>query len=108
MAWARPSPSNWWLWENLDNAQTGIHDYFMWLKYGFGRGCQQISVDVRTGRIHRDDALIWLKHSGEHILGEYLGESPMSLLTALGAWDSFADVRSRFTNRDIHPCSPSA
>ena len=23
--------------ENLDNFQTGIHDYFKYLKYGFGR-----------------------------------------------------------------------
>ena len=23
--------------ENLDNHQTGIHDYFKFLKYGFGR-----------------------------------------------------------------------
>jgi hypothetical protein len=47
-------------WENLDNAQTGLHDWFMWLKYGFGRGCQQISVDVRAGLHQREHALAWL------------------------------------------------
>jgi hypothetical protein len=52
-----PSEANWWEWENLDNAQTGIHDYGMFLKYGFGRLASQISVDVRNGLIHRDAAL---------------------------------------------------
>jgi hypothetical protein len=62
---APPCVANWWTAENLDNAQTGLHDYFMWLKYGFGRGCQQISVDVRTGRIKREHALVWVEeHDG--------------------------------------------
>lgn len=56
-----PTHANWWRAENLDNAQTGIHDYFMWLKYGFGRGCQQISVDVRAGLVKREWALPWVQ-----------------------------------------------
>jgi hypothetical protein len=55
-----PCTANWWPAENLDNAQTGLHDYFMYLKYGFGRGCQQISVDVRSGRESRGFALNWV------------------------------------------------
>ena len=54
-----PTNRNWWRGENLDNAQTGLHDWFMLRKYGFGRGCQQISVDVRTGACPRQDALPW-------------------------------------------------
>lgn len=61
-----PCVSNWWSWENLDNAQTGLHDYFGWLKYGYGRGCAQISVDVRAGRIDRESALQWVEvHDGD-------------------------------------------
>lgn len=52
-----PSPANWWPAENLDNAMTGIHDFGMFCKYGYGRLCAQISVDVRHGRISRDSAL---------------------------------------------------
>jgi hypothetical protein len=55
-----PSEANWWWHENLDNAQTGLHDYFMFRKFGFGRGCQQISCDVRSGRVDRDTALRWV------------------------------------------------
>lgn len=57
LQYKRPWYSNYWEWENLDNAQTGMHDYFMFLKYGFGRACTQLSVDIRNGRISRDDAL---------------------------------------------------
>lgn len=61
-----PTEANWWRGENLDNAQTGLHDYFGWLKYGYGRGCAQISVDVRAGRISRENALEWVKmHDGQ-------------------------------------------
>lgn len=60
-----PSPANWWPWENLDNAQTGIHDYMMYRKYGYGRGCAQISVDVRNGLVSRETALRWVEeHDG--------------------------------------------
>lgn len=58
---ASPTRANWWTWENLDNAQTGLHDYFMYRKYGFGRGCAQISVDVRSGRVARHYALDWVR-----------------------------------------------
>lgn len=51
-----PTSANWWPAENLDNAQTGLHDYFGFLKYGYGRASAQLSVDVRTGRITRAHA----------------------------------------------------
>jgi N-acetyl sugar amidotransferase len=52
-----PSTANYWRGENEDNAMTGIHDYFMARKYGYGRLCAQISVDIRCGLISREDAL---------------------------------------------------
>jgi hypothetical protein len=61
MVQSLPSAANWWPAENLDNAQTGLHDRLMFLKYGFGRGCQQISVDVRMGMIDRAQALAWVE-----------------------------------------------
>lgn len=58
---ATPSPANWWRWENLDNGHTGLHDFQCWLKYGYGRLCAQISVDVRAGRVSRDHAINMVK-----------------------------------------------
>jgi N-acetyl sugar amidotransferase len=43
--------------ENLDNYQTGIHDYFKFLKFGFGRATDIACLHVRRGRISRRDAL---------------------------------------------------
>lgn len=52
-----PSPANYWNHENLDNAQTGLHDYMMYRKYGYGRASAQLSVDVRAGLVPREAAL---------------------------------------------------
>jgi N-acetyl sugar amidotransferase len=60
-----PTPANYWAHENQDNGQCGVHCYFMFLKFGFGRGCSQISVDIRNGLISREDALKWVEeHDG--------------------------------------------
>lgn len=52
-----PYPGAYWPFENLDNAQTAIHDYGMYLKYGYNRCCTQLSVDIRAGKISREQAL---------------------------------------------------
>jgi len=99
-----PSPANWWKAENLDNAQTGIHDHFMWLKYGFGRGCQQISVDVRAGRVERDYALAWVEDC-DHLFPEvYAGVPFAEVMERLGmnGLRDFAPLVERFTDKAIH------
>ena len=98
-----PSPSNWWTWENLDNAQTGIHDYFMFLKYGFGRGCQQISVDVRAGLIKREHALQWVDEHDGMPPREYAGVSLYEVLDRIGMKpERFQQLREQFTDKAIH------
>lgn len=98
-----PAPSNWWRAENLDNAQTGLHDHFMWLKYGFGRGCQQISVDVRTGRIERDYALAWVKDCDGIFPEEYAGVKVGEVLERIGMTHAQLDeVMRRFTDKAVH------
>lgn len=52
-----PCETNWWNHENLDNAQTGLHDYLMYSKYGYNRAAAQLSVDVRAGLVTRKHAL---------------------------------------------------
>lgn len=60
-----PCKANWWSFENLDCFVTAWHDHGMYRKFGFGRGCAQISIDVRSGRIGRDEALEWVRvHDG--------------------------------------------
>ncbi|MBN8195899.1 MULTISPECIES: N-acetyl sugar amidotransferase [Thalassospira] len=88
--------------ENLDNHQTGIHDYFKFLKFGFGRATDIASNHVRRGRILRKDALEMVKrHDGKYPhtclgkpLDEILCEIDMSR-------DEFERVCDRFTNKRI-------
>ena len=47
--------------ENLDNLHTGIHDYFKFLKFGFGRATDIASLHIRRGRISRKQGLDLVK-----------------------------------------------
>lgn len=100
----RPSVANWWPWENLDNAQTGIHDHMMWLKYGFGRAAQQLSVDIRNGRIHRDDAA-QICHQSDGLFPEtYAGVTIDEVLDRIGITRERLEVIMwQFTNQSVHP-----
>jgi len=57
-----PSNSSWWSYENLDNAVTGLRDHQMFRKFGYGRMASQISVDIRNGRITREEAIRNVKY----------------------------------------------
>jgi N-acetyl sugar amidotransferase len=92
-----PSPANWWSFENLDNAQTGIHDHGMFRKYGFGRLCQQISVDVRRGLVSRDRALDIVCESDGLFPYRYAGVTVDEMLAALDQ-----DMDWLISNLDAH------
>lgn len=98
-----PCAGNWWRSENLDNAQTGLHDWFGWLKYGYSRGTAQISVDVRAGRIQREHALSWLAQH-EHLFPQfYMGVHWHEVLDRIGmSVAQFRECEKRFTNTVIH------
>jgi hypothetical protein len=76
----------------------------MWLKYGFGRGCQQISVDVRAGLLSREHALVWLAdHEGVSPPYDYAGVSVYEVLARIGVSpDEMATLASRFSNGAVH------
>jgi N-acetyl sugar amidotransferase len=98
----KPSPANWWAHENLDNAQTGLHDHGMFRKYGYGRGCAQISVDVRAWRVARDAALAWvLEHDGL-FPQVYAGVPYGDALGRIGLGpEAFRSALDRFTNWEL-------
>jgi len=43
--------------ENLDDAIVAVHDYLKFVKFGFGRATDHACLDVRNGRITRDEAV---------------------------------------------------
>jgi len=88
--------------ENLDNHQTGIHDYFKYLKFGFGRATDIACLHVRRGRITRDDAIeLVKKHDGAYpwtCLGKPLKDILAKIDMTVEEFDKICD---RFTNRKI-------
>lgn len=103
MSWILPSKANWWAWENLDNFQTGIHDFFAWLKYRYTRGCAQISVDIRSGRVSRGKAIEWLQDEPARAFPKhYMGADIRDVLERIGMSQSrFDDCVRRFDNRGL-------
>ena len=88
--------------ENLDNHQTGIHDYFKFLKYGFGRATDLVSVSLRRERITRLQGLELIKlHDGKYPW-TYLGKPLEEILDRIGLTiKEFDLICDRFTNREL-------
>lgn len=88
--------------ENLDNHQTGIHDYFKFLKFGFGRATDIACLHLRRGRITRQDALEMVrKHDGK-FPWTYLGKPLEDILEPLEmSVEEFVKICDRFTNKKI-------
>lgn len=97
-----PSTSNWWNFENLDNAMTGLHDYMMHKKYGYGRACPQLSVDIRNGLITRDVALQELEHIGCRFPHHYMGVPIKDVIERLDmTLKELQNTVYKFTNKEI-------
>ena len=88
--------------ENLDNYQTGIHDYFKYLKFGFGR-CTDISNNhLRRGRMERSNALSKIKKYDHLVPYICHGQSLEVTLRNIGiSMDEFQVIKDRFTNSDL-------
>jgi N-acetyl sugar amidotransferase len=88
--------------ENVDNHQTGIHDYFKFLKFGFGRATDIASLHARRGRILREDAIELVKMHDGKFPWTYLGKPLEKILEPLDmSVDEFIKVCDRFTNKKI-------
>lgn len=88
--------------ENLDNHQTGIHDYFKFLKFGFSRATDIACLHVRRGRITRQDAVEIVKARDGKFPWTYLGKPVQDILEPLDmTTDEFIKVCDRFTNKKI-------
>lgn len=88
--------------ENLDNLQHGIHDYFKFLKFGFGRSTDIACLHVRRGRITRQDALQMVKMHDGKFPWTYLGVAIEKILEPLDMGiDEFISICDRFTNKSI-------
>lgn len=88
--------------ENLDNHQTGIHDYFKFLKFGFSRATDIACLHVRRDRITRQDALEIVKRNDGKFPWTYLDKPLEDILDPLEmSVDEFIKVCDKFTNKRI-------
>ena len=91
--------------ENLDNAHMGVHDYFKFLKYGFGRASDLASMHIRRGRLTRADAVDLVKKHDGTFPWTYLGTPLEEILDDIGmTLDEFRRVCDRFTNKKLFVC----
>ena len=88
--------------ENLDNHQTGIHDYFKYLKFGFGRASDIASLHIRRGRITRNQAMSIVEKRDGAYPWSCLDLSLEDILKPLELSKSdFDRICDQFTNRSI-------
>ena len=84
--------------ENLDCESPAIHDYLKYTKYGFGRATDHACLDIRFGRISRQEAVqLVQKYDGKfpwfgtHKMMKYLGMDEKE----------FVSIIDSFTNKKI-------
>jgi N-acetyl sugar amidotransferase len=91
--------------ENLDNGYHGIHDYFKYIKYGFGRATDIANNHIRRGRLDRQTA--------KTLVDKYDGKFPWTYLgtpieTSLAEIDTtleeFIKITDRFVNKALFVC----
>jgi N-acetyl sugar amidotransferase len=88
--------------ENIDNHQVGIHDYFKFLKFAFGRATDHACLHLRRGRITREDALRVVREHDGTFPWTYLGMPLADVLEPLEmSVDEFVRVCDRFTNKKL-------
>ena len=88
--------------ENLDNYQTGIHDYFKFLKFGFGRATDLANNHIRRGRLSRADALRLVRKHDGFFPWTYLGRPLAEILEEIDMTvEEFIAVCDRHTNKRI-------
>ncbi len=85
--------------ENLDNLQHGIHDYFKFLKFGFARATDQLCISVRRGLIKRSKAIQIAKEIDGKFPWNYLGVKLETVLKHIGmSFEEFESTADQFTN----------
>ncbi|OGX23530.1 MAG: pseudaminic acid biosynthesis protein PseA [Omnitrophica WOR_2 bacterium GWF2_38_59] len=92
--------------ENLDCKWIGgLHDYMKFIKFGFGRATDQLCIEIRAGRMSREEAIENLKNSSE---GEVPWKFVPDFLEYLNiSKEEFEANLDKFTNRRLFFCDDS-
>ena len=92
-------------WEKIDNYQHGIHDYFKFLKFGFGRATDQLSYLIRSKKITRKEAIKKINNLEGNFPKSYMGKPLEKILSKIDmSLDQFKKICDKFTNKKIFEC----
>ena len=94
----RPKEGTYTNWENLDEKYTGMHDYFKWIKFGFGRATDHASLDMRHGKITREEGIELVRKNEGKIPTRYFDEF---LLDMELSKEDFYEIVDKFANKEI-------
>ena len=94
----KPKEGTYTNWENLDEKYTGMHDYFKWIKYGFGRATDHASLDIRLGKISREEGLELVKKYEGKIPDRYFDEFLHDMEITK---EEFYKIVDKFANKDL-------
>jgi N-acetyl sugar amidotransferase len=83
---------------DIDDDFISIHHWMKWLKFGFTRTWDNLSLEIRNGRMTRDEAI--------DVLRERQDETPNSDIEAFCEWvgitrDRFFEIAEGFRNEDV-------
>ena len=88
--------------ENLDNYQTGIHDRFKYLKFGFGRATDLVCNHIRRGRITREEGIEHINLFDGIFPDHYLGKPLEEILEPLEMTiEDYIIIENKFANTDL-------
>ncbi len=77
-----PTEGTYTNYENIDEKLVGLHDYLKYVKYGFGRATDHVCIDIRNGRLTRNEGLdLVKKYDGKYPnygISEFIKYSGMS------------------------------
>lgn len=87
-----------WSYADLDDDFISIHHWLKWYKFGFTRTFDNLSVDIRAGRLSREDAVATLRKRGD--------ETPHEDIAKFCAWlgitkEHFFEIVEPFRNQDV-------
>ncbi|MCK4302993.1 MAG: N-acetyl sugar amidotransferase [Candidatus Eisenbacteria sp.] len=87
-----------WNYADIDDDFISVHHYLKWYKFGFTRLFDNLSVEIRNGRVTRDEALSIVRKRGDQTPHEDIEKCCRFM--GIGVEHFFESIQG-FRNRDI-------
>ena len=88
--------------DSLDDKIDNLYYYMQFIKFGFGRASDIVSLHIRRGRMTRAQGIDLVKIHDGQFPWEYLGKDLKDILDPIGMTvDEFIAVCDQFTNKQL-------